>query len=103
MNEVCCLYLFICSIIPSLRLVVCLLDCFHFFVAALFHLSLFTPLPSLFSPRPFGSALLMHVVAALDQMETGQNLDAVAHSPDVSHGSGVPVVSRNQRLSPPAI
>lgn len=34
--------------------------------------------------RPFGSALLMHVVAALDQMEGGGNLDAVSHDPDVS-------------------
>lgn len=34
--------------------------------------------------RPFGSALLMHVVAALDQMESGENLEAVAHTPDVS-------------------
>lgn len=34
--------------------------------------------------RPFGSALLMHVVAALEQMETGRDLKAVAHSPDVS-------------------
>ncbi|CBJ33016.1 PhyA2 [Ectocarpus siliculosus] len=37
----------------------------------------------LLAARPFGSALLMHVVAALDQMETGENLDAVAHTPDV--------------------
>lgn len=27
----------------------------------------------------------MHVVAALDQMETGIDLEAVAHSPDVCH------------------
>lgn len=33
--------------------------------------------------RPFGSALLMHLVATLDQMETGEDLEAVAHSPDV--------------------
>lgn len=33
--------------------------------------------------RPFGSALLMHLVATLDQMETGDDLEAVAHSPDV--------------------
>lgn len=33
--------------------------------------------------RPFGSALLTHLVATLDQMETGENLEAVAHSSDV--------------------
>eukprot|EP00752_Nemacystus_decipiens_P009618 g8594.t2 len=37
----------------------------------------------LLAARPFGSALLVHVVAALEQMETGVNLDAVAHPPDV--------------------
>eukprot|EP00904_Undaria_pinnatifida_P007161 jgi/Undpi1/3575/HiC_scaffold_16.g06947.m1 len=37
----------------------------------------------LLAARPFGSALLMHVVAALDQMETGKDLNAVAHPPDV--------------------
>eukprot|EP00903_Cladosiphon_okamuranus_P009239 g8818.t1 len=37
----------------------------------------------LLAARPFGSALLVHVVAALEQMESGQNLDAVAHDPDV--------------------
>lgn len=36
--------------------------------------------------RPFGSALLVHVVAALEQMETGEDLEAVAHPPDVSDG-----------------
>ncbi|CAM9167552.1 unnamed protein product [Ascophyllum nodosum] len=37
----------------------------------------------LLAARPFGSALLMHLVATLDQMETGEDLKAVAHPPDV--------------------
>lgn len=50
--------------------------------------------------RPFGSALLMHVVAALDQMESGENLEAVAHTPDVSRASPTVKDVRPHRLAP---